>query len=60
MSQDSRGNFGVKTKVSIGGWQGEGEAGGGREGEKREKRYVENRISTGSLVCVSGVIHNKT
>ena len=38
MSQDSREKFGVKTQISIGG--------GGwwwREGEKREKGYVESR-----------------
>ena len=40
MSQDSREKFGVKSQLSIGG------AGGGRgrrEGEKREKGYVESR-----------------
>ena len=38
MSQDSREKFGVKTQISIGGggW-------GWREGEKREKGYVESR-----------------
>ena len=41
MSQDSREKFGVKTHISIGG--GGGGGGGGREGEKREKGYVESR-----------------
>ena len=36
MSQDSREKFGVKTHISIVG-------GGEREGEKREKGYVESR-----------------
>ena len=36
MSQDSREKFGVKTHISIVG------GGGGREGEKREKGYVES------------------
>ena len=41
MSQDSREKFGVKTQISIGGG---GVGGGGRrEGEKREKGYVESR-----------------
>ena len=39
MSQDSRGKFGVKSQISIGG----AVVGGWREGEKREKGYVESR-----------------
>ena len=42
MSQDSREKFGVKSQISIGGAVGGG-GGGGREGEKREKGYVESR-----------------
>ena len=38
VSQDSREKFGVKSQISIGGG-----GGGGREGEKREKGYVESR-----------------
>ena len=37
MSEDSREKFGVKTQISIGG------GGAGREGEKREKEYVDSR-----------------
>ena len=38
---------------------GEGETGAGEgvEEEKREKGYVESRISRGSIVCASGVMH---
>ena len=45
MSQDSREMFGVKSQISIGGGGGGGGggAGGEREGEKREKGYVESR-----------------
>ena len=39
MSQDSREKFGVKSQISIGG----GGVGGEKEGEKREKGYVESR-----------------
>ena len=38
MSQDSREKFGLKSQISIGGAEGVG-----REGEKREKGYVESR-----------------
>ena len=41
MSQDIKEKFGVKGQISIGG--GGGGVGGGREGEKREKGYVESR-----------------
>ena len=41
MSQDSREKFGVKSQISIGGAVVVG--GGWREGEKREKGYVESR-----------------
>ena len=43
MSQDSREKFGVKSQISIGGAVGGGGGGGRREGEKREKGYVESR-----------------
>ena len=43
MSQDSREKFGVKSQISIGGWRGRG-GGGEREGEKREKGYVESQV----------------
>ena len=59
MSQDTRENFGVKTQIRLAGGGGRRGRGGG-EGEKREKRYVESRISRGSIVCVSGVMHYKT
>ena len=39
MSQTSREKFGVKSQMRGGG----GGGGGGREGEKREKGYVESR-----------------
>ena len=38
MSQDSREKFGVKSQMQR------GVGGGGGEGEKREKGYVESRI----------------
>ena len=38
MSRASREKFGVKSQISIGGGRG-----GEREGEKREKGYVESR-----------------
>ena len=38
MSKDSRENFGVKTHISIGGWRGEGETGGGEGGEEGKER----------------------
>ena len=41
MSQDCREKFGVKSQMRGGGGGGRGE--GGREGEKREKGYVESR-----------------
>ena len=41
MSQDIKETFGVKSQISIGG--GGGGGGEEREGEKREKGYVESR-----------------
>ena len=48
MSQDTRENFGVKTRTSIGAWRGRavgvGCGGGRRKEKKRQKGCVESQI----------------
>ena len=53
MSQDSRGKFGVKSQISIGG----GVVGGGERKERKD--MLRAGQSRGSIVCVNGVMHYK-
>ena len=54
MSQDSREMFGVKGQISIGG------AGWGWEKERKERKdMLKAGQSSGSIVCVNGVMHYK-
>ena len=57
MSQDSREKFGVKTHISIGGGGG---GGGGEKARKERKDMLRAGQSSGSIVCVNGVMHYKT
>ena len=51
MSQDSREKFGVKSQMR---------GGGGEKERKERKDMLKAGQSRGRVVCVNGVMHNKT